>query len=55
MWEKSRSIDDSFTTVNRNLGWAYYRKHSDILKAITSYEKAIGCNNSDPRLYVRIG
>ena len=54
MWEKSRSIDDSFATVNRNLGWAYYRKHSDILKAITSYEKAIGCNNSDPRLYVEL-
>jgi tetratricopeptide (TPR) repeat protein len=53
-WEKSRAIDDSFAIVHRNLGWAYYRTENNIPKAITCYEKAISCNNKDPRLYVEL-
>lgn len=53
-WEKSRQIDDSFATVHRNLGWAYYRTEKDIPKATASYEKAVACNGKDPRLYVEL-
>jgi tetratricopeptide (TPR) repeat protein len=54
LWEKSRAIDDSFAAVHRNLGWAYYRTENNIPRAITSYEKAVSCNNKDPRLYVEL-
>jgi tetratricopeptide (TPR) repeat protein len=54
MWEKSRSIDDSFAAAHRNLGWAYYRKQGDIAKAIACYESAVACNDKDPRLYVEL-
>ncbi len=53
-WEKSRTIDDSFAAVHRNLGWAYYRSEKDISKAIASYEKAVGYNDKDPRFYVEL-
>ncbi|MHC4509754.1 MAG: DUF5107 domain-containing protein, partial [Planctomycetota bacterium] len=53
-WERSRRIDDSFATVHRNLGWAYYRTEKDVPKAIASYEKAVACNAKDPRLYVEL-
>ena len=54
LWEKSRTIDNSFAAVHRNLGWAYYRTEKNVPKAITYYEKAVGCNNKDPRLYVEL-
>ncbi len=53
-WERSRQIDDSFATVHRNLGWAYYRTDKDIAKATASYEKAVACDSKDPRLYVEL-
>ncbi len=53
-WEKSRTIDDSFAIVHRNLGWAYYRTENNVDKAMTSYEKAVSCNDKDPRLYVEL-
>jgi len=54
LWEKSRKIDNSFAAVHRNLGWAYYRTENNVAKAITSYEKAVSCNNKDSRLYVEL-
>jgi tetratricopeptide (TPR) repeat protein len=54
LWEKSRSIDDSFSTVHRNLGWAYYRTQKNMRKAIDCYEKAVACNSKEPRLYVEL-
>jgi tetratricopeptide (TPR) repeat protein len=54
LWEQSRKIDDSFATVHRNLGWAYYRTQKDAPKAIASYEKAVACDAKDPRLYVEL-
>ena len=54
LWEQSRRIDDSFATVHRNLGWAYYRTQKDAPKAISSYEKAVACDVTDPRLYVEL-
>ncbi|UCC97996.1 MAG: DUF5107 domain-containing protein [Phycisphaerales bacterium] len=54
LWERSRQINDSFATVHRNLGWAYYRAEKDIPKAIASYEKAVACDTQDPRLYAEL-
>jgi tetratricopeptide (TPR) repeat protein len=54
LWKKSRVIDDSFAAVHRNLGWAYYRTENNIPKAISCYEKAVSCNNKEPRLYVEL-
>jgi len=51
-WEESRSLDDTFATVHRNLGWAYYRVRSRVPEAIECYEKALACNRLDPRLYL---
>ena len=41
MWEKSRSLDDSFALAHRNLGWAYARTENSNAKAIASLEKAV--------------
>jgi tetratricopeptide (TPR) repeat protein len=54
LWEKSRVIDDSFATVHRNLGWAYYRTQNNIRKAINCYEPAVACNSKEARLYVEL-
>ena len=54
LWEKSRTIDNSFSVVHRNLGWAYYRTERNIPQAIACYEKAVNCNDKDPRLYVEL-
>jgi len=53
-WEKSRSLDDGFGMVHRNLGWAYRRVRNDVAKAIDCYEKAIARNPSDPRWYLEL-
>ncbi len=49
-WEKSRSIDNSFYIVHRNLAQAYEEIQNDIPKAMASMEKAVECNADDPRL-----
>ena len=53
-WEESRGQDGSLATVHRNLGWAYYRQRNDLARAIDSYEKAIACDQRDPRLFVEL-
>ena len=53
-WEKSSQLDGEFSLVNRNLGLAYYRTGKDAPKAIASYEKAINCNNQDPRVFYEL-
>jgi tetratricopeptide (TPR) repeat protein len=50
-WEKSRSLDEDFFSVHRNLGLAYARVKNDVPKAVASLEKAVACNSQDPRLY----
>ena len=54
VWERSQSLDSSFATTHRNLGWAYYRTENDMPKAIASYEKAVACNGKDPRVYAEL-
>ncbi len=53
-WEKSRALDDSFYIVHRNLGLAYEEVENNIPKSLASYEKAVACNNKDPRLLFEI-
>ena len=53
-WEKGRELDDTFSIVHRNLGFAYAQVENDVQKAIASLEKAIACNRNDPRLYVEL-
>jgi tetratricopeptide (TPR) repeat protein len=53
-WEKSRDLDDSFSTVHRNLGLSYARMENNLPKAIESLEMAIACNKNDPRVYYEL-
>ena len=53
-WESSRALDASFATVHRNLGWAYARTEHNLPKAMASYEKAIGCDGTDARLFYEL-
>lgn len=53
-WEKSSLLDGEFSLVHRNLGLAYYRTEENTPKAIASYEKAIKCNNQDPRVFYEL-
>jgi tetratricopeptide (TPR) repeat protein len=53
-WEKSRSLDDRFAMVHRNLGWAYYRTENQVGKAIESYETAVARNSKDHRLFLEL-
>lgn len=53
-WQQSRKLDDSLATVHRNLGWASYRVKNDVAGAIESYEKALACDNDDPRLFLEL-
>jgi len=53
-WEKSRMLDDTFWIVHRNLGFAYFHHENDIEKSIGSYEKALACNQEEPRLFYEL-
>lgn len=50
-WEKSRTLNDTFYIVHRNLGLAYEQVENNTPKAIASLEKAIAHNNMDSRLF----
>jgi tetratricopeptide (TPR) repeat protein len=53
-WERSRSLDSSFSIIHRNLGLAYARIRNDVNKAIASLERAVACKPNDPRLYLEL-
>jgi tetratricopeptide (TPR) repeat protein len=53
-WEKSKSLDSSFSIVNRNLGLAYARNKNDLSRAIASLERAVARKPDDPRLYLEL-
>jgi tetratricopeptide (TPR) repeat protein len=53
-WEQSRSLDDTFATVHRNLGLAYARIENNLSKGIASLEKAIACDRNDATLYYEL-
>jgi tetratricopeptide (TPR) repeat protein len=51
-WEQARAADDSFGTVHRNLGIAYWNSRRDKAAARSSYEKALECEPDASRLVV---
>jgi tetratricopeptide (TPR) repeat protein len=53
-WEKSRTLDNKYATVHRNLAIGYEQVQKNIPKAISSMEKAVECNLSDPRLFYEL-
>jgi len=53
-WEQSRKLDDTFSLVHRNLGFAYAKIKNDVSKAIASLETAIKYNKKDPRLFYEL-
>jgi tetratricopeptide (TPR) repeat protein len=53
-WEKSVALDNSFSISLRNLGLAYARVKNDVPRAIAFLEKAMACNEDDPRLYFEL-
>ena len=53
-WEKSRRLDPSLAVVHRNAGWAAYRVKNDVAQAIDCYERAIACEDIDPRLILEL-
>jgi tetratricopeptide (TPR) repeat protein len=53
-WEKSKSIDEAFPIVHRNLGLAYARVKNDVPAAIASMEKAVSCNKKDARYFYEL-
>ena len=53
-WERSRSLDDSFPTVYRNLSLAYYNKMDDAGKAVAALRKAFELDGSDARVLMEL-
>lgn len=49
-WEQARSADDSFSSVHRNLGMAYWNVRRDASAARASYEKALSYEPGASRL-----
>ncbi|MGB0745104.1 MAG: tetratricopeptide repeat protein, partial [Opitutales bacterium] len=49
-WEAARDADDSYATVHRNLGIAYWNTNRDGKAARASYQKALSSASDDARL-----
>ncbi len=49
-WERSKALNTSFATVQRNLGLAYYNKQKDVSRALASLETAFNLNQEDARV-----
>ncbi|MCX7714447.1 MAG: DUF5107 domain-containing protein [Clostridia bacterium] len=53
-WENSRSLDDAFSIVHRNLALAYFNKEHNAEKALVSMTKAFECAPSDARILLEL-
>lgn len=53
-WEQSRSLDENFPTVHRNLCLAYYNKLQKPEDALVSLEKAFLLDTSDARILMEL-
>ncbi|HEY0669645.1 MAG TPA: DUF5107 domain-containing protein, partial [Sphingobacteriaceae bacterium] len=54
MWEQSAKRDDSFPTVFRNLGIAYFNKRNDQVSALQCFEKAFDLDKTDARVFMEL-
>jgi len=50
-WERSARLDPSFSVVWRNLGIAYFNVLGSAEKARAAFDKAIGANRKDARIF----
>jgi tetratricopeptide (TPR) repeat protein len=53
-WEKSVEIDDTFSTVLRNLSLAYFNKLNQETKAVEFLEKAFALDTTDARILMEL-
>jgi len=53
-WEASRSLQEEFPTVHRNLALAYYNKRNEPQAALRSLEQAFALNPSDARVFYEL-
>jgi len=53
-WEKSVTIDASFSTVHRNLALAYFNKLQQETKAVEYLEKAFSLDTTDARILMEL-
>lgn len=54
LWERSESLDDTFPTLERNLGIAYYNKKQDPEKALRCMEHAFELDPSDAQVFFEL-
>ncbi|RFZ94649.1 DUF5107 domain-containing protein [Mucilaginibacter conchicola] len=54
LWERSVNVNNSFPTVLRNLGIAYFNKRNDEGKALTCYERAFALDTKDARVLMEL-
>lgn len=54
LWEKSEALDDSFPTLERNLGIAYYNKKHDAKRALERMERAFALDPSDAQVFFEL-
>ncbi|GGG62627.1 tetratricopeptide repeat protein [Paenibacillus radicis (ex Gao et al. 2016)] len=53
-WEASRTLNDGFATVHRNLALAYFNKLGDSKAALESLEQAFACGPEDARVFYEL-
>lgn len=53
-WERSAMLNDSFPTVHRNLGLAYFNKRNDAERSLASMEKAFSLDPADARVLMEL-
>ncbi|RYE59114.1 MAG: DUF5107 domain-containing protein [Sphingobacteriales bacterium] len=54
LWESSADMDNTFPTVLRNLGIAYFNQRHDGKKALECYEKAFALDRKDARVLMEL-
>lgn len=54
LWEASRSIQDDYPTVHRNLALAYFNKRNDPQAALQALEQAFALNTVDARVFYEL-
>jgi tetratricopeptide (TPR) repeat protein len=54
LWERAADNNDTFPTLWRNLGLAYFNKRNDEKKALACYEKAFTLDQTDARVLMEL-
>lgn len=54
LWETSIKRDDTFATVFRNLGIAYFNKKANPARSVECFEKAFALDTNDSRVFMEL-